>query len=195
MRNKFQLAATLVSCLFEIHTVGWLHENINSNNVVFFNVVAEDLPSSPVVVNDPYLVDFRHSRPDSRIWYTQGPSSDEEFVDYRHPSYSRGTRFSPIYDYYSMGVVLLEIGLWNPLSYMTENHRTETPEKLRDVLVDKYVPRLGPRMGVLYRDAVLGCLRGDFWTKDAQNASEMQVLTKFAEKVVEPLEDLAQLSL
>jgi hypothetical protein len=194
LRDKFHLAATLVTCLLEIHTVGWLHENINSNNVVFFNVAAEDLSPSPTAVDDPYLVDFRHSRPGSRIWYTLGPS-DDEYVDYRHPAYSRGSRFRPIYDYYSIGVVLLEIGLWNPLSYMTAKHRTATPEDLRDVLVNKQVPRLGPRMGVIYRDAVLSCLRGGFETGDTDDVSEMQDFTQFAEKVVEPLEGLARLSL
>ena len=92
-------------------------------------------------------------------------------------------------------MVLLEIGLWNPLSYMTAKHRTATPDEIRNMLVNKQVPRLGPRMGVIYRDAVLSCLRGGFETGDTDDESEMQDFTQFAEKVVEPLESLARLSL
>lgn len=192
--DKFRLAATLGKCLFEIHVAGWVHENINSHNVVFFKIASQDLQTSPTALDDPYVVDFRHSRPDSRVWYTQGPS-DDEYVDYRHPAYNRGNRFRQVYDYYSLAIVLLEIGLWSPLSYMTAKYRTLTPEELRDVLVNKYVPRLGPRMGPVYRDAVRFCLRGDFDVDRKDDESEVGDLAQFTEKVVEPLEELAQLPL
>jgi hypothetical protein len=194
LSNKFRLAAALATSLHEIHTVGWLHENINSHNVVFFKKNSEDPQPSPAALDVPYLVDFRHSRPDSQIWYTLGPS-DDEYADYHHPTYSRGNRFRRVYDYYSIGIVLLEIGLWNPLSYMTAKFRTVTPDQLRDILVNRYASRLGPRMGLVYRDVVLSCLRGDFDVEDTDGVSEICNFAQFLEKVVEPLEELARLSL
>lgn len=193
--QKFNLAATLVTCVHEIHAVGWVHENINSHNVVFFNSLAGPHPPSHATVDNAYIVDFRRSRPDSNVWYTMGPSEEDDHIDYRHPDYERGGRFHRVYDYYSIGIVLLEIGLWKPLSNITEKMRTDTPTEMRSKLIQGYVPRLGFLMGPIYRDVVLACLRGDFQVSDAADSSDTEDFKQFAEIVVEPLEGLARVSL
>jgi hypothetical protein len=65
----------------------------------------------------PYLVGLRHSRPDERATFTEGPPSDEDIKGYQHPQHLKNNlRYSISFDYYSLGILLLEIGLWLPLT-------------------------------------------------------------------------------
>lgn len=62
----------------------------------------------------PYFIGFNHSRPNSKNAFTDKPPRVPEEWDYQHPQYanSSGVRFRAEFDYYSIGLVLLEIGLW-----------------------------------------------------------------------------------
>jgi len=52
--EKFQLAYKLVSCLRQLHRIGWLHKNICSNNILFFKAAGSSgncLSSAPCSMN------------------------------------------------------------------------------------------------------------------------------------------------
>lgn len=215
--HKFRLASMLASNLYAFHSIGWYHENYHSNNVVFFNAShyltdggdssrrsGKGLIISPQrgkVLLEPYVVGLNKSRPGGEAWHTQGPSLDTEFGDYQHPAYRQATKhYRNGYDYYSLGVMLLEIGLWMPLRAWAKGgergiNRTLSPGQLRDLLLSRYVPRLAPRMGQSYHDVVQLLLSDVLDPSSAMEtpdpAIETVVFGKFFDSVVYPLSRLA----
>lgn len=74
----------------------------------------------------------------------------------------RGYRFRTEFDYYSLGVVLLEIGLWTPLEELVTKGIGSYPPRLqKDLWLNGFVPALGPPMGEVYQKAVKSCLSCD----------------------------------
>src|SRR3569833_1804053 len=229
--DKFRLASMLASNLHAFHGIGWYHENYHSNNVVFFNASSQGAsdrsggdPSSSLdktaikkttVINastsrillQPYTVGLNKSRPGGEAWHTQGPSLDTEFSDYQHPDYRQVTkRYRNGYDYYTLGIVLLEIGLWTPLQAWargstaktgpgTDDRRTLNPYQFRDLLLSRYVPRLAPRMGQSYHDVVKTLLDDVLDPCPAvecpEVGNEAEAFNKFLRLVVEPLSRIA----
>lgn len=189
--ERFRLASTLVSCLAELHTVGFVHKNINSSNIVFFEE-ATDPQTYLESFKEPYLINFRHSGPGERIFETEGPVGEEGDI-YRHPEYNGKSRFREIYDYYSIGLVLLEIGLWEPLQWLSDRYPTTPPNQFRQNLIENHVSPLGQTMGETYRNIVQICLDDTFGKPDKGSAGGPSGrFGQFYEKVVEPLEELAR---
>ena len=200
--DKFRLAGALAGFLAEFHNMGWLHENFHSNNIVYFNIPTDMerggiSPTTSTILFEPFVVGLNKSRPGGESWHTRGPADDKDFLDYRHPAYQLTQRFRVGYDYYSLGIVLLEIGLWMPVTAISRRRENSTlrPEQWRDLFVSRYVPRLGYRMGMAYRDVVHALLsdRLDPELKQATSAAEAEsrVFSTFLEEVVGPLERLA----
>ncbi|KAI0193439.1 kinase-like protein [Astrocystis sublimbata] len=165
--DRFKLASTLVASLFEFHSVGWLHKNLMSSNIIFFpkatangDADAGDSPYRSEVIREPFLVGFNHSRPDDPLSLTSAPAQSD-LRQYQHPAYLRencGYRLE--YDYYSLGIILLEIGFWLPLAKITEGW-VGSYEERRQRLVERRVPRLRQHMGRGYSAAVRFCLEGN----------------------------------
>ena len=97
-----------------------------------------------------------------------------------------------IYDYYSIGIVLLELGSWSPLEEFINNTRGKAsdPSAFRDILINKYALRLRSRMGERYTDAVLACLRSEF--QEFEGMQKQTVLGEFFDKVVGPLGEFSE---
>ncbi len=111
--------------------------------------------------------------------------------DVTNTQYVRGPlglfpRFRPEFDYYSLGLVVLEIGLWTPLRRMTEKYRERTPQELRDKFLGSGLPKLGTRMGTIYQGAVESCLKGEFEDAHAEFTS-MALSLSFNGRVVDQL--------
>ncbi|KAF8537971.1 kinase-like domain-containing protein [Trichophaea hybrida] len=190
--ERFQLAYKLVSCVRDLNIVGWLHKNISSRNIVFFEERASAISD---VLKNPYLVNFRDSRPSEAVGQTERterPAANVAWKHCQHPEYHSGGSFREIYDYYSIGIVLLELGSWIPLdSYLDHNRELQSnPSEFSNKLIERYVPRLSHIVGTTYRDVTLACLRGDFGR--GSNGKEGQtVLKEFHDKVVSPLSRLS----
>ncbi|KAI9801444.1 MAG: hypothetical protein M1833_002676 [Piccolia ochrophora] len=78
---------------------------------------------------------------------------------YQHPDRARdsSTRFRHTYDVYSLGLVLLEIGLWQALeSVITDNIISE--DELRQFILSRLVPDLWGQCGSIYGKVVRECL-------------------------------------
>lgn len=186
---KFQLATMMAKCIHDVHAIGWLHKNISAHNIIFFASLGD--MSSKVA---PYLTGFNHSRTDEEKAFTEGPSISNRHVEYQHPDYrasgKRGlNRFKRIHDYYSFGLILLEIALWTPFSRIASKKSTLTAIELRQFIIVNYIPMLGGLVGVCCRDAVMTCLRGDFGDRSGEESDDArkETLAIFYSNVVEPL--------
>ncbi|KAG8528202.1 uncharacterized protein KY384_007119 [Bacidia gigantensis] len=163
--DKFKLAHALALAISEFHKVNWLHKSISSFHTIFLPPRSKH--PNPAVQNltAPYLIAQNHSRPEDAKEWTFGPTdtADSAYLDYQHPAYlSRPqNRYRKEYDYYSLGLVLLEIGLWERLSSMIDEWKGIAPGGVRERLIKEKVPKLGRAMGWRYQRAVERCLKGD----------------------------------
>lgn len=186
---KFRLASMLAKCVHDIHAVGWLHKNISAHNIIF----SPSLGAMSATVA-PYLTGFNHSRTDEDKAFTEGPTNSNRHVEYQCPEYRASgnramSRFNRVHDYYSLGLVLLEIALWTPFNRIASRKSTLSPGELRQYVVDNYIPILGGMVGNGYRDAVRACLTGEFGERCGEESDEgrKDVLAVFQRKVVDPL--------
>ena len=186
--DVFCLAQSLVRTMAALHEVGWLHKNISSHNVITFSpskaLLHQTLPAS-------FLAGWDESRPEEST-ISFGPNEDR--VHYQHPVYRRRNQgFRRTFDYFSLGVVLLELGLWVTMVELWKIHPEchFDADVFRKKLLDGYVPHLGERMGRLYRDAVTYCLNADMiHTADEDNVEyRREVQDAFQEFVIDKLSD------
>jgi serine/threonine protein kinase len=186
----FSLAHSLANSLLQFHKVNWLHKNISSRNVCFFSTT--EVPTKTIVTR-PYFIGFNHSRPEDPKAFTHGPDANPEQRDYSHPDYLRDERsFRYSYDYYSLGIVLLEVGLWQPLISMASTMKDEvdqSPNALKKFLLKKYIPRLSSSMGQIYTAAVLTCLdsKSESRIPSTEWENTMSAVGSFEQRVVVPL--------
>jgi hypothetical protein len=133
----------------------------------------QDLPK-------PYFIGFNHSRPNSKDAFTDKPPRVPEEEDYQHPQYfnSSGLRFRAEYDYYSLGLVLLEIGLWTRLNDLIPGDIANYPPAAQQQHWLKHaVPQLKRSMGNLYMESVRTCLSDELMkADDPQQAFDAEVL-------------------
>ena len=109
-----------------------------------------------------YLIGFNHSRQNTTMAFTEGPHANPGEEHYQHPQYvlhGSRQRFQLGYDYYGIGLVLLEIGLWMSLSDLIEGDIDDyTQIQQQRFWSKKAAPLLGQSMGAIYRDVVALCL-------------------------------------
>lgn len=107
-----------------------------------------------------FLTGYELARPSGLSEVTMGPSGHALNL-YAHPAYRSGNvRYCRLFDIYSLGVTLLEIGLWRCVD--SDLDVQQSPSRVQDLLVQACKEELGPAMGVNYREAVRCCLEGDF---------------------------------
>lgn len=185
--KRFSLAYNLAASVLEFHKVGWLQKEISSFNIVF---VFHDGSSWRNGVDKPYFLGFSSSRPNEpNVISDYLDSSVRALMDFQHPEYLKGNsriRYRPEFDYYSLGLVLLEIGHWKPLDKMIEKI-PGSPEDVRIELQKVRVPQLGQYMGVIYRRVVQACLSGEFGGSGNVEKEPETRIDNFARTVVEPL--------
>ena len=154
--DRFKLAYLLAVSIAEFHKVGWLHKNLSSSNVIFF------LPSGATVIDhatQPFVIGFNKSRLNDPLSYGSFLSSEglNQKV-YQHPGYLKNrSRYRPDFDYYSLGIVFLEIGFWRSLNTIIKGGG-EPAEEFRANLLQKKVPHLKQLMGARYSQVVDVCL-------------------------------------
>jgi serine/threonine protein kinase len=108
---------------------------------------------------------------------------------YHHPAKRKNPqgRYRHAYDVYSLGIVLLEIGLGMPISSMKTSQRLTTldPYSARRAIVREVVPRLKVCCGEIYAKAVLSCLSVD-------SSDDMMVLSEQRNLCAKVAADLSQ---
>lgn len=158
----FKLAHTLAASLLSFHKAGWLHKGICAYNVIFFPQTPND---SGALLSTVRMIGFNYSRESDRGIVTVGPRKDKYIQNYQHPEYCRAggkVRFREDFDYYGLGLVLLELGRWKVLRDLIKAKEKETlsPEDLTVWLLEEEVSQLKASRGTYYHDAVVACLLG-----------------------------------
>ena len=159
--QRFRIAHDIGHAMQKWHSVGWVHEEICSRNILIF----QNPGTHAWDFSKPFLGGFQYSRRESDI------SDGLEVEDiqrnvYRHPSRQKTLleRHDASHDIYAYGVLLLEIGLWQTvlehryLQGVAKDVRDLEPEQIRGVLVKIARQSLGFTMGAGYRDAAVFCL-------------------------------------
>lgn len=187
LESRFRLANELAVSLLKFHETGWLQKNISSFNIGFFHLEQDPWVSA---MDKPYFLGYLNSRPNQPSAYTEFIEDPRE-RDYQHPDYMKGrgkVRYQSRFDYYSLGLVLLEVGRWESLEHMST--RQGSLEQLRETLIHDKVPRLGQNMGSIYQKAVTLCLSDDMvssYGKDSSKSNDAELHLKFSEHVVNQL--------
>lgn len=160
LEDRYRLAFNLASSLLHLHAKGLTHRNINSNNILFFT--EDDSSSSPDskswklgVIRHPFITSFDQSDDDTCTPH------EEPFISsiYRHPRVERGQRFAyrSAHDIYSLGLILLEIGLWMPIHKLWKPKYARSDFKSR--MQSVYIKKLAAKCGSTYMRVVDYCLR------------------------------------
>jgi hypothetical protein len=203
LSDRFKVAQQLATSVSYIHTYGFVHKNIRPETVLIFQNQKSLLGASFLLGFERFrLVDGRTMRFGDCIW---------EKDLYRHPR-RQGLRpeedYTMQHDIYSLGVCLLEIGLWESfvlyhnegtdpspstaLSILNDAEKDEIKKAflVKDALVDLAKQRLPSRMGDKYTEIVVTCLtcldesNTDFGdNSEFEDADGVLIGVRFIEKV------------
>ncbi|KAJ3548169.1 hypothetical protein NM208_g1146 [Fusarium decemcellulare] len=163
LEERFAMARSLVKTVFHLHSVDWLHKSIRSDNIILGYRQARRDYSHPLIVG------FEFSRDEKDRSTTEQDGCLERNI-YRHPDRQGPpeNRFNALHDIYSLGVVLLEIGLWRPaVGFEADYGDMEAEERMHN-LCEHAKDRLPHYLGLDYTEAVLACLNGSLLSGDVQ---------------------------
>ncbi|KAJ2990468.1 hypothetical protein NUW58_g2932 [Xylaria curta] len=155
--ERFRVAFLLATALQKWHSVGWLHQVISSHNIIFFKVDGQERFD----YKNPFLHGFEFARPDFDPSIGRALEDDASNI-YRHPNRQGPSRrgHRKIHDIYSLGVVMLEIGLWQIASDMIDPRSRPSikPPDVQNILQTASSNRLPHYIGESYTLAVDACL-------------------------------------
>lgn len=204
LQERINLAVSLARSIVFLHSSRLVHKNISPENIIVGQ------PSSKKL-GTPFLVGFERFRFADGRTYMAGDCSWEKNM-YRHPK-RQGLHpeeeYTMHHDIYSVGVCLLEIGLWTsfidysedrssarpapilPISDLIEaKDRRKAAADLKVMLVELARSRLPGLMGKIYTDIVVSCLLcldkgnevfGD--DKEFEDVDGIKVGVRYIEKV------------
>ncbi|CAK4030311.1 HET-s domain-containing [Lecanosticta acicola] len=158
LEHRFRMALRLTEQLHSLHSRELAHGNINSSSIIFTTTANEPEPSRIEALRKPLWASF-----DLFSKCTiEGVRRATDFNIYRHPhdesnSVNRDFPTDMKYDFYGLGLVLLEVGLWTPISELYKSKYTLPDFKLR--LEKIWIPKLAAKCGSAYMRAVETCLR------------------------------------
>jgi len=181
LEDRYTIARTIFVSIIEFHKVGWLHKSVSAHNVIFFTK-----PGSKAAgwLKEPYIVGLSYTRQDDPLTFSGGGDVNSK---YHHPEYimlgANRTRFQREFDYYSLGLVLLEIGLWSTIDDMT---KAPSARQRHDELWTKRVPLLSHYMGTKYENAVRTCLDGFRTGGASDNETQLDLCYQIAQKLCLP---------
>lgn len=172
LNDRIRLAASLARSVVFLHASRVVHKNISPENIIL-------LQNDAATLGSPFLVGFEEFRFDDWQTNLSGDNLWEKNL-YRHPQ-RQGShpedRYTMQHDMYSVGVCLLEIGLWRSFVRYSDDGEVTGPDpelgfaeilsvKNRRTaakniksefvrLAEEHLPRL---MGQIYKDIVVSCL-------------------------------------
>ncbi|KAI8652494.1 hypothetical protein NCS57_01313500 [Fusarium keratoplasticum] len=189
LKQRFHVAQTVARAIGAFHSDGWLHKSIRSHAIKFFFLEDDDKCDFA----NPYLTDFEFSRPVAGMTRLAPGAVDVDHEVYRHPDRhgSPSTNFNMTHDIYSLGVVLLEIGLWQTARQIYDDivkyelggdAAKVTALTIKNAFLQDAKERLAHRMGSAYQEAVVACLDDDWeelvGSRDFANEFQRRVVQK-----------------
>ncbi len=192
LEDRLRLAFNLASTLDQIHKIGSVHGNINSGNVVFRRSIetkGRDFTRSW----RGYDVRSANFSPTGQPESSSAAGNAEVHSSsiYHHPRIGNTSSIAhkQAYDVYSLGLVLLEIGFWMPLSAFWKMKYSQDVFKSR--LENVYVQKLAAKCGSTYMRTVQHCLTSAdyfFVMQPLPTVNAGDVQSDFCAKVMKPLE-------
>lgn len=166
--SRFQLAQQLAACIYSFSIVRWFHKDFNSHNIFLFR---DTSASSKIMLDSPFVSGFSIARPDAKeqVSCISFPAYPEPRDLYRHPDLhheSGRPRYHVKYEFYSLGLVLLEIGLWKALNLQNDKNG------FKDRVTDRVRKDLPFCMGERYTNVVLYCLTCADGTDESRSTLE-----------------------
>jgi len=192
LTHRMILAKTIANCIRYLHSVNWLHKGIRSSNILFF-----PSENSEISYAKPLLSGFDYARPASQKELTETPPSNTECDIYRHPvaqSLSGRKGYKRSFDFYSLGVVLIEIIEWRPIDRIVGLEGMETVTVMTALRVRKrllnrgFLESVASNGGTLYERSVRYCLECNEGESGENVEMDAQLGENFYENVVKRLE-------
>ena len=164
LSQRFTLASSLATSLYTFMLARWHHKMFNSLNIYFLFCEAE---SSLPNFDSPLVGGYSVSRPSAveeiSICATRSSLSES----YLHPQLRvparQRPRYATKYEIYSLGLLLVEIGFWQPIAKIAAasapRHGSHSAEGFKNAIIEKTSTDLACWMGEQYRDITLRCLR------------------------------------
>lgn len=172
LETRFRLAYDLLMAVLQLRSQNLVHGNINSNNVLIFPGLTnsnQDEVGLTENLRRPYLTSFAQ-------FSGNNPSPEPLSASmYRHPDDKRGIEDDAAwsYDLYSLGLVLMEIGLWTPISRLWKLKYNNSIFKQR--VESMYLKKLGPKCGSAYIHVVQLCLDAPNFHLSTQPAADFNL--------------------
>lgn len=123
---RIKLALQLCTALHVLHSLNIVHKGVRPENIILLPPLDSsfDGNSPALTLGKPYLAGFGYSRSDNSDSGMEKPyNAIFAEIIYLHPRHIRSYRdyeFDKADDIYSLGLCLLEIGLWRSLLYWGE---------------------------------------------------------------------------
>lgn len=113
---RLDFAIQITETLLQLHTSGWFHKELRSGNVLFIRDSWKDI--SDFLLAPMHVTGYVYARADDSQEATEPLESELDADLYRHPACLAQPRapFRRAFDAFSVGCILLEIGLWCSLS-------------------------------------------------------------------------------
>ncbi|KAF8417358.1 hypothetical protein EV426DRAFT_623739 [Tirmania nivea] len=214
LEKTLALGRQLSKSVMFVHTSSFVHKNIRPETIL---ILSKAGPSGSIAV--PFLVGFEQFRPEDGATYMKGDSAWEKDL-YRHPTrqgLSPEDSYRMQHDIYSLGVILLEIGLWESLvvrddkdgkwrpgdglnisRYLIMRRQTEKARGIKEELLQIAKTRLPAIMGPKYTQIVVMCLccldkgSSNEFGQESEFLDEDGILVglRYIEKVITKLEEI-----
>ena len=168
LEERVVLARQIANAVIFVHNLNFVHKNMRPDTILVF-------PNPGKALGTPFLVGFQMFRSADGITYRSGDDSWSKNL-YRHPS-RQGTHpdnnYTMQHDIYSLGVILLEVGLWSPfidpaghpgealsqiVPILQDRDQRKGATRIKKQLVSMASHYLPPKMGTKYADVVIACL-------------------------------------
>ena len=182
--ERVLLARQVANAVIFVHNLNFVHKNMRPETILVF-------PSPGKALGTPFLVGFQMFQSADGMTDRTGDDSWSKNL-YRHPS-CQGTHPDNIYrmqhDIYSLGVILLEIGLWSPfvdqtgqpgvalsqiVTILQDRDQRKGASRIKKWLITMASCNLPPRMGDKYAEVVVACLT--CLDKDSELGTESEFL-------------------
>jgi hypothetical protein len=164
LSDRFNLANELARAVHSVHLFGFVHKNIRPETVLL-------LGNDDSSIGSVFLIGFDSFRMASGKTLRKGEASWERCL-YQHPD-RIGTVSSQDYimqhDIYSLGVCLLELGLWQSLVFYENDESISDDGNLTRASI------LGSSQGLLFQEQLLFLARGELKRRMGTKYSDVVV--------------------